>query len=117
MKADVREFTRKLKLREKFWNEPSDDPSLVRENSNYNPKTNNTELAKIIEEIEFTEPTTVVTDDNLPHAERVALDELKSYKDIVIKKADKGSTVVIMDSQYYEDKLVLSDHLNNREIY
>ena len=49
--------------------------------------------------------------DNLSHAEREALAELKLAKDIVIKEADKGSSLIIMDKEFYRDKLVLEDHL------
>ena len=34
--------------------------------------------------------------------------------DIEIKKADKGSTFVIMDKCFYRDKLVLRDHLHTQ---
>ena len=33
--------------------------------------------------------------------------------DIIIKKADKGNTFVVMDSSYYRDKLVIADHLDS----
>ena len=36
---------------------------------------------------------------------------MKSANDIVIKKADKGNTLVIMDMEFYRDKLVIMDHL------
>lgn len=39
--------------------------------------------------------------DNLSKTERVALQQLKNNKNIIIKPADKGSKVVIMDSQQY----------------
>ena len=44
-------------------------------------------------------------------SERKALKELKSANDIVIKKADKGNTLVVMDTEFYRDKLVIADHL------
>ena len=31
--------------------------------------------------------------------------------DIVIKKADKGNVLLLMDKEFYRDKLVLQDHL------
>ena len=34
------------------------------------------------------------------------------YKEIVIKKSDKGNTLIIIQKEYYRDKLVLNDHLN-----
>lgn len=42
-----------------------------------------------------------VVPDNLTKEERSALQRLKNKDDIVIKKADKGSTVVILDRQAY----------------
>ncbi|XP_062621124.1 uncharacterized protein LOC134282739 [Saccostrea cucullata] len=41
------------------------------------------------------------TPDNLSKEERSALQSLKNRDDIVIKKADKGSTVVVMDKETY----------------
>ena len=38
---------------------------------------------------------------NITHLERQAIDSLRKCEDIVIKEADKGSTVVIMDWSYY----------------
>ena len=49
--------------------------------------------------------------DNLTIGERPALQDLKTANDIVIKKADKGNTLVIMDTEFYRDNLVLLDHL------
>ena len=41
-----------------------------------------------------------------------AFKQLKFHTDIVIKKADKGSMFVVLDTEFYRDKLVLHDHLN-----
>ena len=43
----------------------------------------------------------------------MALKELiaLSADKIIIKKADKGNTLIVMDQQFYRDKLVLQDHL------
>ncbi|XP_062610216.1 uncharacterized protein LOC134271997 [Saccostrea cucullata] len=51
------------------------------------------------------------TPDNLSKEERSALQSLKSRDDIVIKKADKGSTVVVLDKETYmaEAQRQLSD--------
>ncbi|XP_065658991.1 uncharacterized protein LOC136083516 [Hydra vulgaris] len=38
-------------------------------------------------------------------------------KDIVIKIADKGSNLIVMDSTYYSDKLVYQDHLSSSITY
>ena len=50
--------------------------------------------------------------DNLSTSERQALHELKTNHDIVIKKADKGGSMVIMNTTDYKDNLVLKGHLN-----
>lgn len=53
--------------------------------------------------------------DNLTKAERTTLNKLKKRKDIVIKKADKGDTIVVETlEQYTQDGL---HHLNNPDIY
>ena len=39
--------------------------------------------------------------DNLKPSERSALHSLQKRKDIVIKPADKGSAVVVMDREHY----------------
>lgn len=44
--------------------------------------------------------------------ERKALAELKINKSIVIKKVDKINGMDVMDMNFYRDKFVLKDHLN-----
>lgn len=111
IKADVKEFTRKLKIMEKFHGSTYNEESLVKEKSNINPKTENKDLAKIIETIEQTDPISINLPDNLTPQERKALKDLTNYDDVIIKKADKGDALVIMDTLFYKDKLVLADHL------
>ena len=96
---------------EVFHNTNYTDESLVREKSSYDPKIENKHLIDIINKIEHTDPLLTKYKDNLKPAERIALDELKTFDDIIIKKADKGNTLVVMDSEFYRDKLVLRDHL------
>ena len=50
--------------------------------------------------------------DNLSKDERPALSELQNKNDIIIKRADKGGNFVIMDKDFYRDKLVLAGHLD-----
>ena len=92
-KADVKEFTRKLILNEKFHDTAFHDESLVRKKSKMNPKTENHELEKILDFIEFTDPMKINSIDNLTVEERNALKSLKNYDDIIIKKADKGNVL------------------------
>ena len=47
-----------------------------------------------------------------PHQRRTkALEDLRSYDDIVIKQADKGSAVVVMDKERYVTEAVSYTHL------
>ena len=87
------------------------DESLVKEKSLYEPKVKNKHLTEIINKIEHTDPPLMKYKDNLRPTERTALNELKTYDDIIVKKADKGNTLIVMDSEFYRDKLVLHDHL------
>ena len=87
------------------------DESLVKEKSLYEPKVQNKHLTEIINKIEHTDPLLNKYKDNLRPAERTALNELKTFDDVIVKKADKGNTLVVMDREFYRDKLVLNDHL------
>ena len=66
-----------------------------------------------MKKIESFEPSIITPTDNLSKHERIALNELKNNNDIIIKKADKGGSIVIMDTDYYRDHLVLDGHLNS----
>nr|XP_054762104.1 uncharacterized protein LOC129268590 [Lytechinus pictus] len=54
-------------------------------------------------------------DNYLPREEHQALASLKNRSDIIIKPADKGSAVVVMDRQQYIDEAM--KHLNNLSHY
>ena len=75
------------------------------------------DLIKIIEQIESAEPTENVIHDNLTCEERTALQQLNTTRDFIIKKADKGNELIILDTEYYRDILVLRDHLSNANTY
>ena len=115
-RVDTKELSRKLKLQEMFWDSDYRDESLVKHASQYNPKSENVELNKVLTTIECLDP--VHTSDieyNLDSAERKALDEIKDLcrSELEIKKADKGSAFVIMDKLFYRDKLIYKDHLQS----
>lgn len=55
-KADLKEFTRKLKLKEMFHNVTYEDVSVVKNKSNLNPATTNKDLSQIINIIEQSDP-------------------------------------------------------------
>lgn len=112
-KSDLKQFTRKLAIRERFWDSEYNDESLVRNKSRKIITPRNQELTNILTEIENLEPNLVNTTHNLSQPERNALKELKNNQDIVFKKADKGGSIVIMDTDYYRDHLVIKGHLSN----
>ena len=93
LKMDLERFTRKLKIRELFWETDFEDESLLRNRSNKELTCTNSELNKIIRQIEDLEPERTHYDDNISQQERKALDNLKQNPNIV----DKSGGFVIMD--------------------
>ena len=98
---DFKHFARRMRLRYIFNNKDGEKhPFHVK--SNWEPpvqpsvalETYLEEIKVQLAEIEITKPR-----NNLPYQERIALKDLKSNTEIVIKKADKGSTTVIMNKQ------------------
>ena len=52
---------------------------------------------------------------NISKEEQEALENLRGYDDIVIKQADKGSAVVVMDREKYVDEAMRQ--LNDENVY
>ena len=109
----VKTFTKKLALQEKFFDSDYTDTSLVRPQSKKYVTTTNNDLSEIIATINKITPSSKTTPDNLTREERLALNELKELcnTSVVVKKADKSNTLVVMEKTDYEQKLVLGDHL------
>lgn len=119
LQTDLNEFFRKLKLREFFYEKDMDnDDSIVKNKSFFEPpKGRNQHLDSYIEltkQISTTIPKTT-NKNNLSSNERKALDSLTKDTSIVIKEADKGSGIVIMNSYYYEEKI--KEMLNDKTFY
>ena len=76
MKSDMEEFTRKLKLRERFWRIEYDDENLVKSKSNINANTAIPKLSNISNILEQIQPIINHVNDNLTKQERKALKEL-----------------------------------------
>ena len=113
IKSDTKEFTRKLKLRERFWGVEYDDEILVKSKSNINFNTAIPELSNILNILEQIEPTINDVNDSLIKQERRALTkELQEDQDLVIRKTDKCNTLVLMEKDYYCNILVMKHHLN-----
>ena len=102
---------KKLKLRERFWKVEYNDESLVKRKSNINVNTAIQELSNTSNKLEQVEPTISNVNDNLTKQECKALKELQEDQYLVIRKADKGNTIVLMDKDYYCDTLVMNHHL------
>ena len=94
IKSDTKEFTRKLKLRERVWWIEYDDESLVKSKSNINVDTAITELSNISNKLDQIEPTINDVNDNLAKQELNALKELQEDQDLVIRRADKVKTLI-----------------------
>ena len=52
---------------------------------------------------------------NIPRSQKQALNTLQKDTGIVIKEADKGGAIVIMDKNYYKEKIL--EQLNDRNFY
>ena len=67
----------------------------------------------IINEIENLTPNVITFKYNFTLEEYSALQSLKGNQDIVFKTADEGGGWVIMDKNYYQDKVVKEHLLSN----
>ena len=118
LESDIKEFNRRLRLKEYFYesdettdsenegnsnNNPNDTANkpLLRNKSNWNPKPNRVPLldtcidmlSKTAKELESVP--VKPCKDKLSKSERQALQELQQNTDIVIKEADKGGAICI----------------------
>ena len=84
----------------------------MKSKSNKNVNTAIPEASNISNILEQAEPTINDVNDNLTKQKRKALKELQENQDLVIRKADKGSTLVLMNKDYYCNTLVMKQHLN-----
>lgn len=123
LNTDVQEFCRKIRLKEYFADtESSDDPSLVKNRSSFNPpKGRDKDLDRFVDALSKF-PTNTQQNSKIRHnlskGERTAMNLISSDSSIIIKQADKGGAIVIMDSDYYKQKVeeLLLDEEYYREI-
>ncbi|XP_070555267.1 uncharacterized protein [Ptychodera flava] len=107
--TDASSFYRRLRLAE-FFHDDDDTSQLTNENpfrkkSCFSPQINRdpfleTYIALVTEDIKKHKCTNYSKDNLKPH-ERQALTNLRKRNDIVIKPADKGSSIVIMNKSHY----------------
>ena len=102
-----------MQIKEIFHNTEYEDESIVRKKSERKFETENQELSSIVNEIENLTPNLVSYKSNFTEEERNALKSLKKHNNLIFKTADKGGGWVIMDKEYYRDKLVMPHLLSN----
>ena len=115
---DINEFTRKIKLAE-YFNEAEDrDISIVTNKSSFMPpKHRNANLEKFINNIDSI-PKDITHRDvrsNMTLNERKSIQDLINDPNIIIKEADKGGAVVIMDTSHYKE--MISSQLSDKNYY
>lgn len=118
LKENLAAFTRKIRLLEYFDGEENDDESLVRNKSDFTPpKNRNNALEKFISNLENTPISTrnIKCKQNVSQQQREAIKRLSEDRSIVIKEADKGGSVVVMDTGHY--KTMVLNFLNHNEYY
>ena len=122
LEKDIKVFVRLLKLKEHFhYFKYTEDDSLVRPKSDFVPNRIRSPVLQNVcdsfintaENLETIVPYNKI--DNLTYGERHALTDLKNDDSIVIKKADKGNVIVVLEKSFYKDKMLLV--LNNDNLF
>ncbi len=110
-------FNRSNRLKYYFRNNPNREQHPFRQKSTWQPPRASVEVENYLHRIEqsFNKLTHKHIFPNLTKLEQKALKELASDPSLVIKNADKGSGIVVEDTQQYiKDGL---DHLSDNTIY
>lgn len=101
-------FCRKLRLKEFFHDRTMDNDSIVKNKSYWEPKSGtNTTLDTTINYLKLTKEhksLKINTRTNISHNERNAIASLKNNDSLIIKEADKGAAVVLMNTDFYKSK-------------
>ena len=111
-KVDILKFSRKLLLKANFHGSDYSDPSLIKPASTFIPKVVKSQTLKgIVEDLEIfaneiPESVAFSSKDNLTPEQRLALGDFKKQKNILYFKADKGSSVVLLDPLFYKYKIL-----------
>ena len=111
LRKDINEFIRRIRLKEYFYDgdnvggDFSDVPAF-RNKSTWIPERGRQIAIEAYAQAVEEEILSSLNNErgvysNLSESERKALKYLKSYDDIIIKQADKGSGVVVMDRETY----------------
>ena len=124
VRKDIRDYIRRIRLIEYFYCEDKVDGDFsempaFRTKSAWCPERNR-EMAieayvEALERTILSHDLSVKCQRNLTKDEQEALENLRSYDDIIIKQADKGSAVVVMDKGTYIQEAM--GQLNDSEVY
>ena len=114
LKNDVQQFSRKLRLLEFFYKEneseeeKSSDDFIIKHKSAFNPLRNRDEILDqnigSLNSLEFPN-LQKAPKSNLSKLEWVAINDLSNDKNIEIKEADTGRSVVIFSKSHYDLKM------------
>ena len=119
-KKGIDEFCRKLRLTEFFHNETTENNDLVHPQSSWTPERDRNKDLDIA--IDYIQTVTKVNKckrngkkANISDMNKKGLRNLTSNKNIIIKEADKGSCVVIMNTNFYKFKM--TEMLHDEAVY
>lgn len=109
-----------MRIREFFHEKTYESNSIVKSQSTWTPESGRNEvLDTVINSLKLNKTAKsspkLHTKNNLSKIERNAMKSLRSRQDLIIKEADKGSAVVLMDTNFYKSKVL--DILNDEETY
>lgn len=107
IKQDKAAFSRRIQLAEYFHDKDDEDESLVRNKSHWTPSLGRStaldNFIKSITNIPLETNNQNNIKQNINKRERKAIQTLSNNSDIIIKEADKGGAVVIMNTKHYKE--------------
>ena len=115
LKNDVQQFSRKLRLLEFFYKEneseenKSSDDSIIKNKSTFNlPRNRDKILDQNIDSLNNLNFPDLqkAPKSNLSKLEWAVMNDLKNVKNIEIKEADKGGSVVILSKSHYKSMIL-----------
>lgn len=119
LRTDVYKFTRKLRLTEFFHDKEYIEESIVRNKSKFTPQHGRNDTLDTfigyLNKFPIGKINRSNLRDNLNKNHRSALKSLRNNPDIIIKEADKGSAIVIMNKNFYRDNITAM--LNDNKFY
>lgn len=107
LRHNISKFCRRLRLKEYYHGSENTDDSLIRNEGTFNPpRGRNRTLDVVIDNIMRIPVTRNGKQKcNLTKDQLKALNDLQNMSGIIIKEADKGKAVVVMDEAYYREKI------------